>query len=84
MHQLGIGEVQPTLITGNECEDGAHPFTVTTMLDGKKTPAEIPTVAETGAFDWSNDFFNKRVFLTVSRMRRFGFLSFFKSSLCFR
>lgn len=66
MHELGIGELQPTLISSNECEDGAHPFTVTTLLDGKTTAQEVATVKETGALDWAQDFFGKRVFLTVS------------------
>jgi len=61
--KLKIGEIQPTLITGNECEDGAHPFTVTTLLDEKfkDTP-----VLDDGSIDWSKDFFEKRCYLTVS------------------
>lgn len=65
MHDLGIGEIQPTLISGNECEEGAHPFTVTTILDGKTKPSEI-SVTPTGELDFSQDFFSKRAFLTVS------------------
>lgn len=50
MEIQGIGEVQPTIITSNECESGAHPFTVTTIQDS----------------NYSNDFFHQKVFLTVS------------------
>lgn len=50
MRELGIGEIQPTLITGNECEAGACPFTVTTIEHQ----------------DYAKDFFSKRAFLTVS------------------
>lgn len=63
MNSLGIGEIQPTLITGNECEEGAHPFTVTTLLDSQD-PKKVFT--EKGIPDWSSDFFGKRACLTVS------------------
>ena len=51
MYDLGIGEVQPTLITSNECESGANPFTVTTLSDTS---------------DFSRDFFGCQTYLTVS------------------
>lgn len=51
MHQLGIGEVQPTLITFNECEAGSNPFTVTTLSDKS---------------DHSKDFFGCQTYMTVS------------------
>lgn len=50
MNVMGIGEVQPTLITGNECESGAFPFTVTTLNNN----------------NYATDFFHKQVYLTVS------------------
>lgn len=62
MKELEIGEIQPTLITSNECEDGAHPFTATIILDND----EIIPRLEDGNIDWSQDFFGKRVYLTVS------------------
>lgn len=62
MYQLGIGEVQPTIITSNECEEGAHPFTVTTLVKPKLE--EIPS--KDGMTDFSKDFFGKQVYLTVS------------------
>lgn len=64
MKELGIGEIDPTLLTGNECESGAHPFSVSTLFDGQ-TVKDIP-VNENGSIDWSKDFFGKRVYLTVS------------------
>lgn len=57
MSILGIGEIQPTLITSNECESGAHPFTVTTVMDELKDGEKI---------DFTKDFFGKRTYLTVS------------------
>lgn len=54
MTEMKIGEVQPTLITGNECESGAFPFTVTTQATSDKP------------VDFTKDFFGKQVYLTVS------------------
>jgi len=65
MGDCGIGECQPTLITSNECEEGAHPFTVTTLLKDRKS--EIVEYKEKPDFvDFSQDFFGKKVYLTVS------------------
>ncbi len=64
MAKLGIGEIQPTILTGNECEDGAHPFTVTTMMDG--SAEDIPRIEGTDQIDWSKDFLHKHLYLTVS------------------
>lgn len=52
---LGFHEVQVPLITDNECESGANPFTVSSILDNGVLP-----------IDYSKDFFKKRCFLTVS------------------
>lgn len=64
MEDLGIGEIQPTLITGNECESGAYPFSVTTLF--KDSISDIPVKEKTDLIDFSEDFFGKRVYLTVS------------------
>jgi hypothetical protein len=40
MNILGLGEIQPTLITSNKCESGAHPFTMTTVMDELKDGAK--------------------------------------------
>jgi asparaginyl-tRNA synthetase len=58
MGLLKIGEIQPTLITSNECESGAYPFTVTTVVDQLKDDVK--------SIDWSKDFFGKQTYLTVS------------------
>lgn len=57
---LGIGEVQPVIITGNECEDGAHPFKVTTL--------QLVGTADMDMEEYRRDadFFKKWVYLTVS------------------
>ena len=47
----GFAEVQVPCITDNECESGANPFTVTTLVNDN---------------DWSKDFFKKHCYLTVS------------------
>ena len=60
-NKLNINEVQPTFITGNECEEGAHPFTITTLLDSKNIPKK-----ENGTINWSKDFFGKQCYMTVS------------------
>lgn len=64
MRKHNIGEVKPTLLTTSECEEGAHPFTVTTLpLD---TVDNIPVVEGTNKVDISKDFFGKPTYLTVS------------------
>ena len=61
--KTGFHEVQVPLITDNECESGANPFTVTTVIDG----SDLASVKQKdGQIDFKRDFFNKRTFLTVS------------------
>lgn len=57
--QLGFFEVQSPCITDNECESGANPFTVTTLLGDTNT-------LEDGKIDYTKDFFKKHCYLTVS------------------
>lgn len=70
MHKMKIREIQPVLLTSNECESGSNPFVVTTLFSDKNTGdisnklSIIPT--KDGLIDNSKDFFNKSVFLTVS------------------
>ena len=64
-HKLKFPEVQPTLITDNECESGACPFTVTTVLEDGKINSIIVKDDKSNV-DFSKDFFRKRVYLTVS------------------
>jgi len=63
--KLGFFEVQVPLITDNECESGANPFTVTTLMgDGKVT--SIPVKDDKVSIDYHKDFFKGKRFLTVS------------------
>lgn len=63
--QLGFAEVQVPLITDNKCESGANPYSLTTLLgDGQLT--SIPTKEDKKTIDFTQDFFRKRAYLTVS------------------
>ena len=80
MSNMNIGEIQPTLLTSNECEDGAFPFSVTTIL--KDNVSDIPSKTNVGddnnhndnnhndltvyTTDYSQDFFRRKAYLTVS------------------
>lgn len=55
--QLNINQVQATHITENECEEGACPFTVTSLELKPQSNQNI---------DFCDDFFKKKVYLTVS------------------
>ena len=37
MKKLKIREIQPVILTSNECESGSHPFVVTTLFSDHKT-----------------------------------------------
>jgi asparaginyl-tRNA synthetase len=54
--------IQTPLITGNDCEGAGETFTVTNMLKDKIN--DIPN--QNGKIDYSQDFFGKKSFLTVS------------------
>jgi asparaginyl-tRNA synthetase len=54
-----IGEIQPTLLTSNECESGANPFTVSTLINQYNQDQDVK-------IDYTTDFFHNPVFLTVS------------------
>jgi len=64
--QLGFHEVQVPLITDNECESGANPFTVTTVLGDGKVSGLPVKADDKNAIDFHADFFRKRTYLTVS------------------
>src|SRR5947207_2685301 len=64
-NMLGFAEVQVPLITDNECESGANPFTVTTIL-GTGNISSIPTEDDKKTINFYEDFFKKRCYLTVS------------------
>lgn len=61
----GFYEVQVPCITDNECESGANPFTVTTLINNKIS--SIPLVNNSkDIIDFNKDFFKKHTYLTVS------------------
>lgn len=62
--KLGFYEVQVPLITDNECESGAEPFKITTIMD--KDIKLIPRKEGTDLIDYTQDFFKKPCYLTVS------------------
>lgn len=62
--KINFKEVQIPLITDNECESGANPFTVTTIMGKKKD--DIPVIEDGTTIDYSKDFFKKKSYLTVS------------------
>lgn len=59
-------QVQPTETTDNECEAGADPFTVTTMLSEGRIDDVKPRLDDPSKIDFSLDFYGKRCYLTVS------------------
>jgi len=63
--RLGFFEVQVPLITDNECESGANPFTVTTLMGNGKV-SDVPIKEDKTSIDYHKDFFRKRCYLTVS------------------
>lgn len=58
----GFLEVQVPCTTENECETGANPFKVTTIMHDDVS--SIPTVD--GKIDYTQDFYKKQCYLTVS------------------
>jgi asparaginyl-tRNA synthetase len=59
-------KVQPTEITDNECESGANPFLVSTMLNSGDVSAVQVCADNKSKIDFSLDFFKKPCYLTVS------------------
>lgn len=59
-HENGFVYAHTPLITGSDCEGAGEMFTVTTL------DPENPPRTESGAVDYSQDFFQKRTGLTVS------------------
>ncbi|AGC02177.1 asparaginyl t-RNA synthetase [Acanthamoeba polyphaga moumouvirus] len=52
-------------LTTNACEGGCHPLQVTSLLDKGETN-QIPVIPNTTKINFTQDFFNKPVYLTVS------------------
>jgi len=73
--ERGFRYVHTPLITASDCEGAGEMFRVTTLMPEGATLSAIPTVAveegakersASGAVDFSEDFFGKSAFLTVS------------------
>ena len=62
--RLNFAEVQVPIITDNECESGANPFRISTLM-GKEI-STIPTKEDKKTIDYTQDFFKKPCYLTVS------------------
>jgi len=63
----GFVYVHTPIITASDCEGAGEMFQVTTLLkNGAAKISDIPVVKETGKPDYSQDFFGKSSFLTVS------------------
>ncbi len=60
----GFVEVQVPCITDNSCESGANAFTITTLLGGENI-SSVP-VTKDNNIDYTQDFFKKHCYLTVS------------------
>lgn len=66
-NSLGFVYLHTPLITASDCEGAGEMFQVTTLLkNGTAQVAEVPTDKATGRPDYSQDFFGKPAFLTVS------------------
>lgn len=57
--------VQVPLITDNECESGAFPFTVTTLFKSNEIN-NLPVKEDKKTINFVEDFFKKQTYLTVS------------------
>jgi len=65
--EQGFVNLHTPLITASDCEGAGEMFQVTTLLkNGSAKVADVPLIKETGKPDYSQDFFKKPAFLTVS------------------
>ncbi|PKI39801.1 hypothetical protein CRG98_039846, partial [Punica granatum] len=66
----GFVWVSSPIITASDCEGAGEQFCVTTLIpsSGETTDTPLDTIPKTnnGLIDWSQDFFGKPAFLTVS------------------
>lgn len=62
--------ISSPIITASDCEGAGEQFCVTTLIPSSREAAESPVDAipktKDGLIDWSQDFFEKPAFLTVS------------------
>ncbi|CAH9144271.1 unnamed protein product [Cuscuta epithymum] len=66
----GFVWVSSPIVTASDCEGAGEQFCVTTLIPTSKEPKDSPVndipKTESGSVDWSQDFFGKPAFLTVS------------------
>ena len=62
--KLGFMYIHTPIITGSDCEGAGEMFTVTTMV--KDEVEELPLTQDKKRLEWKQDFFKKKVSLTVS------------------
>ncbi|XP_027182588.1 asparagine--tRNA ligase, chloroplastic/mitochondrial isoform X4 [Coffea eugenioides] len=66
----GFVWVSSPIITASDCEGAGEQFCVTTLIPSSRETTDSPVAAiprtEDGSVDWSQDFFGKPAFLTVS------------------
>nr|GMD81016.1 asparagine--tRNA ligase, chloroplastic/mitochondrial-like [Ipomoea batatas] len=66
----GFVWVSSPIVTASDCEGAGEQFCVTTLIPTSKEPTNSPVneipKTESGSVDWSQDFFGKPAFLTVS------------------
>lgn len=65
--QNGFVNLHTPLITASDCEGAGEMFQITTLLkNGSAKLSDVKVVKETGKPDYSEDFFGKPAYLTVS------------------
>ncbi|KAE8722530.1 Asparagine--tRNA ligase [Hibiscus syriacus] len=66
----GFVWISSPIITASDCEGAGEQFCVTTLIPSSREAADSPVTAipntKDGLIDWSQDFFGKPAFLTVS------------------
>ncbi|XP_077235431.1 class II aminoacyl-tRNA and biotin synthetases superfamily protein [Tasmannia lanceolata] len=69
-HENGFVWISSPIITASDCEGAGEQFCVTTLIsspgEGTGTPFGNIPCNKDGSIDWSQDFFGKPAFLTVS------------------
>ncbi|KAM7525570.1 hypothetical protein LguiA_015472 [Lonicera macranthoides] len=66
----GFVWISSPIITASDCEGAGEQFCVTTLIpsvrEATESPADALPKTKSGSIDWSQDFFGKPAFLTVS------------------
>jgi len=63
----GFLYIHTPIITASDCEGAGEMFQVTTLMPSKEKPIdEIKLIKDKKTIDYTNDFFKRQVFLTVS------------------